>query len=517
MQKATTMTFADKAREINNRYKIKSSKDLMNLDQVDLRSYNTEMERLKQKQEEYKASIAPTPNPAMPPQIQDQQPQSIQIENQPDQQGAGQGQMAKGGYVKKYLDGSTITPTNEYDKMIDANIDINGYDAAGNYKPFKGSTKMTQGQLKEINELSSRLNNTRNYINSQKYDLNKGINEYATSDPELKSRLFQARKDQSRLNELTKGVAGTSDYGSLGNIEGAFKGNSINDKYTVGDFMNNTYWGNRSQAYGVTASAKPTDAQSVKNPDGTYSADPNYRPYKPNIGIDAASAITAATPYMTKTQEKPIVYSPVHPATISYAPERQMAQEEANLQGSNLERGLVNSGSSAGMTTQGMIQGRLGLARQAGNKIGASFEKQANENAGIMNNANQYNTGLLNTAIDKNYHDSRYAEELNQLKNQQVGKIGADLGQNIQNRNYDAYIINSAGKSNAYGDPKYNWKPNPITATAPIATAPVNQTPYNFNNPVYMPPSQPGQVQLANGGTVYYKGGLLGKYSFKSK
>ena len=524
MPKDKILTFADKAREINKRYGIKSTSDLDDLSQIDMRSYTIEMDRLKEKQEAFKQANLPQ-NPMTNPALRNSQ----------------EGEFAFGGGIKKYsgLDGtSTVQPTNDYDNVGEYELEAKRYSSAGKYDPVRKTVKMSNRDAEEINVLNDRLNSVKKYIQNAGYDTSKGLKETSVSDPKLKSLLLQARKDQSRLNELSKSNGIEGDSGSLGFLEGAFKGDEINDSYKVGDFANNQYWGDRSNSYSVTAKTKPKTVageKTVDYTDGTWEKNPEYKAYKSPVGIQALSTAVGLAPYTQKTHERPITYTPAKPGYVNYEPERQMAIQQGIMQGENLGRDLVNTGATRGQVAQGIIQGRLGINRQVGNMYNKSFQDQTNTNAGIYGQNQMYNAGLQNKAIDENYKDARYAEEMNFMKKQAIAKGLSDFGSQMTTDKYNEYLINSAGNSDAEGNTRWIQKSGAVNQPQPIQATSAQNTYQSQGNPML----QPWQRNLAVQGTKlrypnmnqnnsyamyedggelrkYYKGeSLIGKFNFR--
>jgi len=485
---AQPMTFAEKAKEISRRYGVKKTEDLANLNQVDLKSYNLEMGRLKDKQENFKKNSLPQPKQPQgnAGRIDAQMPQyernpTIDPKTQGQMNPQGQTQFGMGGGISKYWDGGDPLQKTNYgqntynDEPSDYVIESQGYDSANHFAPYKGTVKMSSSQAAEYNRLAEQLDDGRQQL-LNKYGHNKLINE--NSEPII----AQLRQTQTKLRDLNIQYSNKQSpmYASKGIIEGSASKDQLEKGYTADDFFGNNYWGDKSQAYTTKATkVSPTDTNTPTQ----FQRNPNAQPWSStgaNVA-DAASAIATTLPYIKRTNAEPISLQQEKAGYLNYAPDRATAIQQGQIQGQNMASDLVNSGASRGQIAQGLVQGRLGLNRQTGNILNNSFQNEANQNAQIYNANQAANTGIANKQIEANYKDNRYAEEMNQLKNQQIGKNLGQFGQQVNYNSQYADFLNSRGNNDRFGNA--NWIPV-VNAPKSAVSSPASTSSVNPNTPV---------------------------------
>lgn len=518
------VTFADKAKEINKRYGIKSTKDIANLSQIEAKSYNAEMDRLKEKQEQARQEMGKAQE--IPGQ---EQTLNTAVQGMPPMQGVPQ--YGYGGQIKMYDNGGGV---NNLDAKTKVRLNATGYSKENQLMPYETDIEMTQAEKAQYQDRIKRLESAYDKLRKKGIRSTDVIDE---KDKDVADTIKEIRDNQTVLNKFIQEKTGGKalDYGSLGTTEGGKPG----QKYTYGDFLNNSYFGPRSSAFHVKLEDAPNQPQNnrlAKDENGNWIKNPLYTPMKTSPINDVASAVSSYLPDTQKVYEKPVAYNMQKAGYVNYAPEREQLIQQGVLQGENLGRGLVASGGTRGQVMQGMVQGRLGLNRNVGEGISRSFQNEGNTNANIYSQVEGANTDRLNKAVDANYIDSRYTEEENFLRKARQGKTINDLMQNLkQNKQRDAYI-NAFGNSDSQGNTKYtniNWLNG------------VNNNPaVNFNTPqqdnfdsyvqqnrgaVAIPRQQipsiypyNGQQQEFNvnpyGQKSYgYGGSLIGKYSFKRR
>lgn len=520
MPKDKILTFADKAREINKRYGIKSTSDLDDLSQIDMRSYTIEMDRLKEKQEAFKQANLPQ-NPMTNPALRNSQ----------------EGEFAFGGGIK--ADSSYITPSKNGeitqhggDGTIWVDVKVKGF--SGQNTPIYRTKRvqMTPEEYAKYTDLTNQYNSNLKEMRQAGYGDQSTLKVNSATDKRLKDLNERIRSTQSEYSKFlqSKGVT-DFEIGSKGANETA------GANYDSTAFDPSQYFGRRSDDTQVSfeRASDPEAKKTVDYTDGTWEKNREYKAYKSPVGIQALSTAVGLAPYTQKTHERPITYTPAKPGYVNYEPERQMAIQQGIMQGENLGRDLVNTGATRGQVAQGIIQGRLGINRQVGNMYNKSFQDQTNTNAGIYGQNQMYNIGLQNKAIDENYKDARYAEEMNFMKKQAIAKGLSDFGSQMATNKYNEYLINSAGNSDAEGNTRWIQKSGAVNQPQPIQATSAQNTYQSQGNPML----QPWQRNLAVQGTKlrypnmnqnnsyamyedggelrkYYKGeSLIGKFNFR--
>jgi hypothetical protein len=113
------------------------------------------------------------------------------------------------------------------------------------------------------------------------------------------------------------------------------------------------------------------------------------------------------------------------PRTVSYARGREASKRERDLAQAMIRRGARGRGTKSGLTST-IIAGATGTQREAGKQISGSFEREANVNAQIRNEAAKFNAQQRRIAAAMNAGLTREEALINEQRRQ--GRIAGVTG-----------------------------------------------------------------------------------------
>jgi len=392
------ITFADKAKEIKNKYKARVDKG----DRIAISSMKRELSRLRDQQETIKAQQIPT--------------------NQFKYGGSMRRKYEKGGYTFRYYGATSEDPNN----LSEQTVEIEEADA---------------NKAREADLVFEKYQGILAAIRNKEGDL---------TDLEIKRALTpeQYKELQGAYDTLT-GVADKYEILAQSFGSGDTDTGSNLPQYFGRRFAGTTFdiTGPKGEPVVQAKPAQQGQWQTVENQIDPYQINPMY-----DIG---ATAATTAPLLAHKFKEDPLTFDRPAPGYVSYENQREQARRDATVARNVGLQNLKNISSGSGQAAANALAMQTGLQSNLDRNLAASQEAEANRNAAIFgqNQIAKANIGLREDL--QNYEDRRYVDEGNfqtaSTIGRNVGNLIDRLKQNemleleMQSYNPD-YMFNKDGK-----------------------------------------------------------------------